>query len=917
MGDAVNLAARLMAQSEPAAPAEIYATAEVLDRSKTTFETTELAPFNVKGKAEPVHAWSVGRGKGSRQRPTEEPRLPLTGRNAELGVIRKAFTSARGGEGRMVEVVGEAGVGKTRLLEALRDAAAGFRKLHASCEAYTASTPYAVWHELLREAMGFGRDDADSSIAERLRGEVSTRAPDLLPMLPLIAIAFGVDVETTPEVEMLAEANRRAKLHETVGQFLQVAVPERALVEIENAHHMDGASAELLAHIAGEIAARPWLFAVARRSSGGGFNAPETSPVVRVELKALAPADALHLAQLATKQTPIPEHVLATVATRSGGNPQFLRDLLRTAVASGGAADLPDSAEAATMALIDVLAPEDRALVRRASVLGTTFHPRMLEWLDIDGEFSSPGPEVWERLRELFDEEPDGYMRFRRSLLRDAAYEGLPFKLRRQLHGAVAARLEAESEFPEEEAGTLALHYYEAGEYRPAWKYAAAAAKRAGAVYAYVEAAGLYSRALEAGSKLDDVSGQELATAYEALGYSWYRAAEFHKASEAYAMARGKVPSNALLDAELLLKLSHAEDKLGKFEQALHWAQQARTTLLGLEGEEAARQAARSGAWCAILLQWEGQSTQALEWAERAVAEGEAADDPEALGDAYFIMGLAYGELGKDGGLTLLQRSLEAYQRSGNVVRQAAVLSDLGVVSQWEGQWDEALAYYERAREECLKISNTVDAGLARVNASEILIDRGEWAEAEAFLLETLPLWKASEYRYYLGACLFFLGQVSLRLSRFEEALSRLEDSKSNFLHVGAEEQIPQVEARIAECRLAMGSVDGALELAERLLSRASSSNGVARVASLLERVRGHALLKQGDLWAARDALEASLVAAKERHHRFELTLTSLSLIELDRLEGVEPPLELVNESRSLLGSLKVRAVPPVPVPAQ
>ena len=114
-----------------------------------------------------------------------------------------------------------------------------------------------------------------------------------------------------------------------------------------------------------------------------------------------------------------------------------------------------------------------------------------------------------------------------------------------------------------------------------------------------------------------------------------------------------------------------------------------------------------------------------------------------------------------------------------------------------------------------------------------------------------------------------------------------------------------------------MGNVDAALELAERLLSRASSSNGVARVASLLERVRGHALLKQGDLWAARDALEASLAAARERHHRFELTLTSLSLIELDRLEGVEPPLELVNESRSLLGSLKVRAVPPVPVPAQ
>ncbi len=75
----------------------IYATADVLDRSNTLFETTELEPFAVKGKAEPVQAWSVGRAKGSRTRQVTLQRLPLTGRNAELGVIRKAFTSARVG----------------------------------------------------------------------------------------------------------------------------------------------------------------------------------------------------------------------------------------------------------------------------------------------------------------------------------------------------------------------------------------------------------------------------------------------------------------------------------------------------------------------------------------------------------------------------------------------------------------------------------------------------------------------------------------------------------------------------------------------------------------------------------------------------------------------------------------------------
>jgi tetratricopeptide (TPR) repeat protein len=108
---------------------------------------------------------------------------------------------------------------------------------------------------------------------------------------------------------------------------------------------------------------------------------------------------------------------------------------------------------------------------------------------------------------------------------------------------------------------------------------------------------------------------------HQALGDSWYRAGEFHKSSEAYTAARGLVASDPLEDAGLLLKLSHVEAKLGQFEQALRWTEHARATLQGLEGPEAARQTARSGAWYAMVLQFEGRTTEALDWAERTVAE--------------------------------------------------------------------------------------------------------------------------------------------------------------------------------------------------------------------------------------------------------------------------------------------------------
>src|SRR5207249_2616145 len=155
---------------------------------------------------------------------------------------------------------------------------------------------------------------------------------------------------------------------------------------------------------------------------------------------------------------PLPRHVMEVLARRSGGNPQFLRDLLRSAIESGGIGGLPDSVEAAATARIDALAPEDRALMRRAAVFGLSFHPRMLAWFEDDGQ-GAPGPAAWTRLHEFFDDDGDGYLRFRRALMRDAAYEGLPYKLRRRLHGTVAARMEEEMDQPEEAAGILSLHY--------------------------------------------------------------------------------------------------------------------------------------------------------------------------------------------------------------------------------------------------------------------------------------------------------------------------------------------------------------------------------------------------------------------------------------------------------------------------
>ena len=121
--------------------------------------------------------------------------------------------------------------------------------------------------------------------------------------------------------------------------------------------------------------------------------------MLRLELGPLEPEESLALAEAVTEAAPLPPHIVKLAAERSGGSPQFLRDLLRAAAA--GSTDLPDSVESAALARLDRLPPHDRALIRRASVLGLSFHPRQLEAL-LDGDVPVPDEDTWGRLDAYF-----------------------------------------------------------------------------------------------------------------------------------------------------------------------------------------------------------------------------------------------------------------------------------------------------------------------------------------------------------------------------------------------------------------------------------------------------------------------------------------------------------------------------------
>ena len=263
---------------------------------------------------------------------------------------------------------------------------------------------------------------------------------------------------------------------------------------------------------------KPWLACTTRRPGEDGFAAATGTPplpALTLRLEPLPEDDARALALAAAGDRRLTEEEVAALMERAAGNPLFLRELASVGEKTEDAEELPDTVEALVATRIDQLAPGDRALLRWASVLGVSFSGALIaEVLEGDSDVAA-GSEAWDRLGEFVERDPDvaGAFRFRHALIRDAAYEGLSFKRRRELHGRVAEVIEQrQGERPEEAAELLSLHYFNAGRWDEAWTYSRLAGDRAREVYANVDAARFYERALEASGKVSGLAGRRAGT---------------------------------------------------------------------------------------------------------------------------------------------------------------------------------------------------------------------------------------------------------------------------------------------------------------------------------------------------------------------------------------------------------------------
>ncbi|MGB9376954.1 MAG: tetratricopeptide repeat protein, partial [Mycobacteriales bacterium] len=815
-----------------------------------------------------------------------------------------------------VVIEGEAGLGKSRLVSEFCSANEGLRTIRVEGGRYAAATPYFPLRAPLRAMIGAGIDDDPDSSAAALRTAVRKVLPAVEPWLPLIAVMIGLDLPDTPEIAALDPAFRRTTAHAQAVALIEQMLTGPVLIVVEDAHLLDEATVELLDRLAAGVHDRHWLICVMRLPGDDGWAPSEDLSPLMLPLGPLSDEDSAALLLAVARTVPLTPYTRAALAERAGGNPLFLFELVGSLNDTGDIDGLPDTLEEVVASSIDELSRPDRDALRVAAVLGGVVDPRWLAaMLDVP---QIELADVLTRLWRFVSADKDGFLRFGNALTRDVAYEGLPFRRRRQLHGRAGDIIATAGDL-ETRADLLALHFHFAERHEETWRFGCLAGERARHNSAPVEAARFYKWAIAAAKALDEVSAVEVAQVEERLGDMFELAGRYDDAAAAFAAARRHSTVEPLRVVGLLKKEGWVRERSGRYSAALSWYTRALKQLARHAETVASQDDAETGRVRAQLLMSygaararQGRYGASLPYLHEAAQEAERLGDLPTLAHTYYLLDWALTDLGRPDAAEYRGLALPMYEELGDLVGQATVLNNLGIDAYYEGRWDESRKYYERSRDVCRRSGNVVMDGTALNNIGEILSDQGALDEAQTIFEEAHSIWRSVRFPVGLALCLSNLGRIASRAGRFDEAANWYAEARTAFRRIGADAFIVEVDAREAERLLFAGRSGEALRLAQAAAERAESLGGLPVVLAMLERISALATAQQGDLATAEERLAASRERAEEAKADYELAVTLHALSVVASRRGSETAELLERSAESLLTRLGVvRVVDP------
>ena len=928
MGDEVNLSARLMSVAEPG---QILVSASVRRKAQALFELAPQGQVQLKGKSEPTPIFAV---TGVRAMPEPLRGLkgmtsPLVGRQAEWDQLQAAMNLLLSERGQIVSVMGEAGLGKSRLVAEMRQqmraqsahgSSSTTRWFEGRCLSYTESVSFLPFQEIGRQMASIRQDDSEAEAWGKLRGSLEKRlgAEEGNANLPYLGTFLNLPLEDAMQAKVRhldAEALQR-RMFVALGALIEAQAQAAPLVLVlEDIHWMDQASIQLIEYLMPMVNRAPLMLLLLYRPerSKGCWEIHEKIArefphcATDIALHPLAADESQKLLNNLVQTARWPAEMRDLILGRTEGNPLYLEEVLRALIDSrtliqddGGqwqisgrldASQIPDTLQGVMMARLDRLEELHRRTAQVASVVGRIFAFDVLAHVVPENgaklNTSLVGLQQHEIVRETQRVPELGYS-FRHALMQEVCYQSLSARARRQYHCKIAeylceaaSRRELESQFP-----LIAHHAFTGQDWRRALQYQLLAGQQAQRLYANHEAIDHFEKAMQSAENLPPVETlEQRQIIHAALGELLVTTGQYDHALEHLqgAMALAIERGDRDAQARACRWLAQLHELRSEYPIAFEWIEKGLAALEGQQTTEAAELSLIAG----LIHTRQGLYDQALDQSQNSLTIAQQLGEVAVLARAYNLLGHVTRLLGQSSmAVEHFQRAFDLYQGAGDISGQAMLHNQIANACADMGQWQEAERHYCQAREIFARVGDVYHRAMADSNLGEIALTHGRLDEALAFYQEALrSIEQIGGSAWMLGVFHNNLGHTFIRRGQAEAALEHLRASLKCFEQIQARDFLPELHRHFAEATLLAGQLAEAEAQGRQALSLAHELSMQSEAGSSL-RVLGEIAAAQGRLDEAVQHLSESISIFSQAGDEYEGARSQLSLAQVYAAQG-------------------------------
>jgi class 3 adenylate cyclase/predicted ATPase len=783
LGDKANLAARLMQQARPG---QILCDEEVYQQAQRRWAFEALPSVRVKGKAGKIRVYSpTGQATGVKAAPAAEK--ALVGREEVVARLREALEALKAGQGRVLFIEGEAGIGKSRLVQELvrhlREL--GLSGLLGAGHSIEQQTPYRAWRDIFASYFALEGLSDPLERQEQVRRVVQEIAPKLAQRLPLLNDLLNLGLPDTPLTAALDPALRQESLVSLLIQLLRAWVQERPLtVILEDAYWLDSLSWDLAVKVARALlgAGEPVLLVVITRPIGEQSLGIHAANVLRnmpgsqtLEIGALDIDEtaALVASRLGLPVEELPPKVARFVRERSGGNPFFAEELTYALREQGlikventasspqlmispelfqTRSLLPDTLQGLVLSRIDRLLPDRQLTLKVSSVIGRNYP--YLPLRDSVMRLSALNEALLhQHLQELIRRSlimleasaPEPLYAFKHAITYEVTYHSLLFAQRRQIHRILAEWYEQFYASSLEAAYPLLAHHWtytaegsgDAALTLKARDYLVKAGTQALRLCAYPEALSFLQRALSM-IPVGSESAAERAELLISIGIAHEKMANYAPAIAALgeALELARLASDARTHSQALSELSWIAVRKGEYAQAEQLGEQALDLAIQV-GDKLAN--AKAGYRLGIVAFYRGDYPLAARRFEESLAVSQELGDRYGVAGSLNTLGLvALYQGGYREATRCFEEALAIGRELGNRDAIGKFLGNLGLVAEKQGDYPLAIQRYEESLSILREIGARHAALLNVLNLGDVATAQGDEAKAERYYREAL-----------------------------------------------------------------------------------------------------------------------------------------------------------------------------------